>query len=62
MSVTDWMEAQREVEGIRKVIELYEAMKLTRSPSRGRLGHGLSRGKRVVAKQEQASYETGPTI
>ena len=31
MSVTDWMEAQRKEEDIRKVIELYEAKKLTKS-------------------------------
>ena len=31
MSVTDWMEGQREEKGIRKVIELYEAKKLTKS-------------------------------
>ena len=31
MSVEDWIEAQREEKGIRKVIELYEAKKLTKS-------------------------------
>ena len=40
MCVTDWMEAQREVEGIRKIIELYEAKKLTKSHK----GEGLDMG------------------
>ena len=31
MSVTDWVAAQREDKGLRKVIELYEAKKLTKS-------------------------------
>ena len=40
MSVTDWMEAQREEKGLRKVIELYEAKKLTKC----RRGEGLDMG------------------
>ena len=40
MSVTDWMEAQREEKGLRKVIELYEAKKLTKSHR----GEGLDMG------------------
>ena len=31
MSVIDWVAAQREEKGLRKVIELYEAKKLTKS-------------------------------
>ena len=40
MSVTDWMVAQREEKGLRKVIELYEANKLTKSHR----GEGLHMG------------------
>ena len=40
MSVTDWIEAQREEKGLRKVIELYEAKKLTKSHR----GEGLDMG------------------
>ena len=40
MSVTDWIEAQREEKGVRKVIELYEAKKLTKSHR----GEGLDMG------------------
>ena len=40
MSVTDWMEAQREEKGLRKVIEMYEAKKLTKSHR----GEGLLMG------------------
>ena len=40
MSVTDWIAAQREEKGLRKVIELYEAKKLTKSHR----GEGLNMG------------------
>ena len=40
MSVTDWMEAQREEKGLRNVIEMYEAKKLTKSHR----GEGLDMG------------------
>ena len=40
MSVTDWVAAQREDKGLRKVIELYEAKKLTKSHR----GEGLDMG------------------
>ena len=40
MSVEDWIEAQREEKGLRKVIELYEAKKLTKSHR----GEGLDMG------------------
>ena len=40
MSVIDWMEAEREEKGLRKVIELYEAKKLTKSHR----GEGLDMG------------------
>ena len=40
MSVTDWIAAQREEKGLRKVIELYEAKKLTKSHR----GEGLDMG------------------
>ena len=31
MSVTDWVAVQREEKGLRKVVDLYEAKKLTKS-------------------------------
>ena len=40
MSVTDWVAAQREKKGLRKVIELYETKKLTKSHR----GEGLDMG------------------
>ena len=40
MSVTEWIAAQREEKGLRKVIELYEAKKLTKSDR----GEGLDMG------------------
>ena len=40
MSVTDWMEAQREEKGSKKVIELYEGKKLTKSHRREGLDMG----------------------
>ena len=40
MSVRDWITAQREEKGLRKVIELYEAKKLTKSHR----GEGLDMG------------------
>ena len=50
MSVMDWAAAQREEKGLRKVIELYEAKKLTKSHKGEGLVMGSPEEKGIVAE------------
>ena len=62
MSVTDWIAAQREEKGLRKVIELYEVKKLTKSHRGEGLDMGLPEEWGLWQNKKQASYETGSVI